>query len=413
MYRNSDTILCACLYKNMTKKEVKKAIGRNKSFAIVVKDIYRTYYRVLSVDFTDDRLRINSGWNMVEVMYKDIQKVYKYSVGDDASVTHGSDPELFFVREGVMIPSTSVLTHDTSQVTRDGFQLELHPRPQRCRQVASSGLKQCIIEARDYAVRNNLKLSYNLSYTVDNEVWNATDDKTKRFGCHPTENVHEPEMERGDGLNERFRAGGGHLHVGQLTLKERKDLPTIVTLFDIVVGNTLVLLDRDPANVTRRINYGRAGEYRAKKYGVEYRVPSNFWLKHYVLFSLANGLIRNAITHYRNGQHKKLLEIMNIDDVRRAINTNDFDLALENFKKYTEFLDTTGIPYQCGISYLNYKKFIRWVTSESPLSKFRFDLSDDEAVTNHWTTLSPMSADGFEKFIKNMVIRKTIIRETN
>jgi len=391
----------------MTKSEIKKAIGKKKKYKILYKS-FGDYFNTIIVDttsnkdiyFNEDHLIYNTGYSRDTIRYENIILVYSIKKKLDAEITHGSDPELFFERDGIMIPSTSVILQDTSLVTRDGFQVELHPIENRCRQVCASRIKDCIRHAKNYADTVGAKLSFNLSYTVNEDVWNRTDDTTKRFGCHPTMNVYEPLMERSDGLNEKFRAGGGHLHVGGLTPKEKKDLPTIVTLFDIVVGNTLVLLDRDPANVTRRINYGRAGEYRPKKYGVEYRVPSNFWLRHYVLFSLANALVRNAMTHYRNGDAKKVIRSVNLDNIRTAINTNDFDLALSNFKDYTKFLETTKIPYNCGISYLNYNKFIKWVMLSKPLSKLNIDT--DKKITNHWVHLMPTMDEGFEVFIKKI-----------
>jgi len=164
-----------------------------------------------------------------------------------------------------------------------------------------------------------------------------------------------------------------------------------------VVGNTLVLLDRDESNITRRKNYGRAGEYRPKPYGLEYRVPSNFWLKHYVLWSLASGLMRNTIMHYRLKQTKNLLKRFDMKDIRNAINNNDYDLALQNFMKYAEFLKDMGIPMNTAISPHNVDKFLSWIGKPKPLAEL--GSLTDSAILRHWTPGGFVGRDGFEIFI--------------
>lgn len=331
-----------------------------------------------------------------------VYSIFANKVDGHANLEFGSDPELFFEKNGVMIPSTQIMSADEQLVTRDGFQVELHPYQSHCRQLAGNAIKQCLIRAKEIADRVDATLSFNLSYTVDSKVWKVTGNETKQFGCHPTLNVHEQKNTRSSGLREKFRAGGGHIHVGKLTTKEKKDLPTLVKIMDIVVGNTLVLLDRDEANITRRKNYGRAGEYRAKPYGLEYRVPSNFWLKHYILWSLASGLIRNAVVIYRAGLAKKLIASFDMEDIRNAINNNDYGLAMQNYLKYMAFLDIVRLPFSSGLDPRNNSRFLRWVRMSNPLRKL--GAMDNESIYRRWERLSGVGDAGFERFINTIRI---------
>jgi hypothetical protein len=318
----------------------------------------------------------------------------------DCGVTLGSDPELFFVKDGIMVPSIDVIKNETQNVVRDGFQLELHPLSSTCRQIAANQLRNAITEANEMAQRAGVSISFALSHVVDSKVWKTAPKTIKQFGCHPTENVHEKNPHRSSGLREKFRAGGGHIHVGNMTPKDKANLPTIVKLMDIIVGNTLVLLDRDESNITRRKNYGRAGEYRPKPYGLEYRVPSNFWLKHYVLWSLASGLIRNAVTLYRTGRAEELLKLFKMSDIKGAINNNDFDKAITNFMVYKKYLEDNNVYFSVGVSKHNVDKFFGWVISPTPLNVLQID--SDAKILRHWLDLSATNVDGFEGFLKKL-----------
>jgi len=114
----------------------------------------------------------------------------------------------------------------------------------------------------------------------------------------------------------------------------------LIYLLDIIVGNTSVLLDRNPLSTERRKVYGRAGEFRLTNYGVEYRVLSNFWLKSYTIFSLVFALARFSvcllIQDKINGDdafYDSIIKAVNPDLIEKAINENDFDLAMKNYLK--------------------------------------------------------------------------------
>lgn len=112
----------------------------------------------------------------------------------------------------------------------------------------------------------------------------------------------------------------------------------IIPLLDLFVGIPSVLVDRDPNASIRRKVYGRAGEYRLPKYGIEYRTLSNFWMTSYPLMSLFTGLARMAqLTaaeeYHKEGSTAYIWEGIDRKDVERAINDSDFKLARQIFNK--------------------------------------------------------------------------------
>jgi hypothetical protein len=109
-------------------------------------------------------------------------------------------------------------------------------------------------------------------------------------------------------------------------------------MLDYLLGNTSVLIDRDRANATRRRVYGRAGEFRKQKHGLEYRTLSNFWLEAYPLMSFVTAMAKLAITivnksNKRHDYESAILNAVDGNDIRNAINTNSYALALKNWKK--------------------------------------------------------------------------------
>lgn len=107
---------------------------------------------------------------------------------------------------------------------------------------------------------------------IDNE-------QARTFGCDPDyciytmeENEKPKAPAHPDGSE--LRTAGGHIHIGCDFAKANPD--KVLKAMDLFLGVPSVLLDDD---VMRRSMYGKAGAFRKKPYGVEYRTLSNFWIK--------------------------------------------------------------------------------------------------------------------------------------
>jgi hypothetical protein len=348
----------------------------------------------------------------------------------------GCDPEFFFklgdtvigaekvfMKDGLLNTTASVndrcvLQGTTSKFIIDGVQAELNPRPNTCRANLANEISACFKTLKKELEKQGKGVTVDLarSVAVDPTELASLDKDNQKLGCMPSKSVYQNagiKLEEVDGLKHTQRSAGGHIHIGTSNsgqLKEYigKEPEVLVQLLDLLCGNTCVLVDRDMGNVERRKLYGRAGEYRLPKHGLEYRTLSNFWLEHYYLMSLAFGTARLAVELFndkinRQTYIKEFLGAVNKEDVQKAINENDYDLALVNFKKIEGHLsDVTG----------------NWNTDHFAIQKdtlpaFHFFISQvkekglkhyfKQDPIAHWTSLPECHRDGFHMFLTNVV----------
>lgn len=315
---------------------------------------------------------------------------------DSSWITFGSDPEFFFVRDGIVVPSNLVI-HGKSKddlVICDGFQGELNPIQNTCREVSGYAIKRSLFRAFGYARNAGATISFNVCHEISPEVWKDTPLMQRRFGCNPSKNVYKNVKRLPTGLGIKMRSASGHIHLGSHLINRLDDeqFDNLVKVLDIVVGNTCVLVDRDPANALRRKYYGRAGEYRKKGYGIEYRVLSNFWLRGYQLWSFVSALCRNAVSIQSAGKSTELINLFDMSDVQNAINDNNYELALRNFLILKDFL-ISNTAVGSGLSHYRIEGAEKWMTSKNPLEQW----DSEEKTVESWRISS--DGGGFERMI--------------
>lgn len=294
------------------------------------------------------------------------------------SITLGCDPEFFFAnQDGSTVGSEKVLpkgglkvvnqynVEKSSNIVIDGVQAELNPLPSSCRESLAYQIYMCFSEIKK-TLGNKVLVKIDSVVDITQGELDSLSEGSRVFGCAPSLNVDNQGKDKTSKITvdpKKYlkRSAGGHLHLGNhyngylgYTIEGRpwndpacvarrqekvlKGMPEVlVPMLDLVVGNMCVLLDRDPANVERRKNYGRCGEYRIKEYGIEYRTLSNFWLRSYQLMSLVFGMARFTChlveqSTKENDYVKAFMDAVPREKVIKAIQENDFDLAYENFK---------------------------------------------------------------------------------
>lgn len=266
----------------------------------------------------------------------------KGKIENIVSVSLGCDPEFFFSRQGKIIGAEKVINQKTglevggaTKVIVDGVQCELNPETSTCRQSLARNIGYCF-QKLAATLDKETKIDFSSTIKITKEELDTLSDEAKIFGCAPSKNTkkaNEDIVKLKDPSTYLYRSAGGHIHLG---FSPKYDTEKLVSVLDVLVGNTCVLIDRDESNIERRKVYGRAGEYREPEYGLEYRTLSNFWLRSYPLMSFVFSLARYSVRMVASSTNSNdfagyLLSLVDIDKVHAAINNNDFDLAYENF----------------------------------------------------------------------------------
>lgn len=319
-------------------------------------------------------------------------------------ITLGCDPEFFFTKGGKVIGSEKIITdkkgieagmiyeHEKGKpfvpnnkglTVIDGVQAELHPAADTCRDRLANNIISCLTGV-EHSMVGEVKADFSQVVEVSKDELDTLADENKKFGCSESMNTHKKGKNKvtqikADPMKYLKRSAGGHIHMGATpklsprvptgkTIEEKdmlsgemykrpemkyelydnpqflalKNPDVLVPVLDIILGNTCVMIDRNPANAERRKNYGKAGEYRLPTYGLEYRTLSNFWLRGRPLFSLVFGLARQAVNMvvYDNqtGHVEHLMSLVDMADITKAINENDMDLAVKNWNKIEKFM---------------------------------------------------------------------------
>ncbi len=356
--------------------------------------------------------------------------------------TLGCDPEFFFKNKGGIIGAEKVLkknglyTYDAAQhsavdskIIIDGVQAELNPRPNTCREVLANEIRSCFktldIQLKAKAAEG-ISCDFSQNIEISKEELESLDKENQRFGCAPSKNTGKskaPKLSLAsvDATKHLKRCAGGHIHIGHNEIPQLKNLimwnpEAMVDVLDVLVGNTCVLIDRDKGNVERRKLYGRAGEFRLPKHGLEYRTPSNFWLKSYQLMSLVFGLARTAVEligHPTDGRknYDLLMSLVDMKDIHKAINKNDYKLAMANFKKIDSavFNAITLSDSHWPVRKQNLARFHQFLDN---VYKHGLEFYFNEEPLNHWISNTNYSAGGFSDWLtNNVVVQKERVKE--
>lgn len=200
----------------------------------------------------------------------------------------GADPELFLVeaqsgelrsaigRIGGNKWEPRYIDDKGSAVQEDNVAVEFNIPPAATKKQFVKHIGRLLNYLADYVEDQNLLLSIVPAAIFPTSELNC--QAALEFGCDPDFDVwrkvenSKPHLE-GDLAN--LRSCGGHVHVSwdNPSTENQED---VVRAMDIFVGCPSILYDGD---TLRRKLYGKAGAFRFKDYGIEYRTLSNFWLR--------------------------------------------------------------------------------------------------------------------------------------
>lgn len=251
----------------------------------------------------------------------------------------GCDPEFFLVdKDGKpvsahgLIPGTKAEPYKcpSGAYQVDGIAAEFNTDPVESNDFNSFNANIVrVIKELDTAVkkaRPDAKFKIAPVMEFDQAFADSLPDDAKELGCDPDYDAYtlwpNPRPD-GDRL---FRTASGHVHVGW-----GSDIPTdndehiqicadFVKMLDATVGILMTYIDREPR---RRELYGKAGAFRPKPYGVEYRTPSSVWLRNKVYRQAVWTKMNFAINRLRAGFNVNQLVGLSPEEVQSIINTGN------------------------------------------------------------------------------------------
>lgn len=278
--------------------------------------------------------------------------------------TFGCDPEIFIKENGKpasaygLIPGSKESPHKTEggAVQVDGMALEFNTDPVQATDFEgfNARIVQQVKNLRAM-VPENLSLSVEPVQEFGKEFLDTQPDDAKELGCDPDWNAYTKETNpRPDADNTTFRTGAGHIHIGwgadiPIDNKEHIEICAgFVKMLDPLVGFFMTYIDRDPR---RRELYGKAGAFRPKPYGVEYRTPSNVWIRNRASREVVHFLMNRAIYYHSRGttptavaagcSSEEIVRIINEGDHKKAKNLisayfHDYNAPSKAWDKITE-----------------------------------------------------------------------------
>ena len=210
-------------------------------------------------------------------------------------ITIGADPEFFLqcVETKAWRPATGLIGGtkykpkmiEHGALQEDNVMAEININPATHANTFVGNINKVTKTLRDVVSKHGLEI-VPVSHADFNVAELGENPATATFGCDPDYSIYSLEENNPNAeelINTGRRVAGGHVHIGIIEddgafalSNDPMARATMVKACELYIGLPAVFIDKDHE---RKKFYGRAGAFRNKHYGVEYRVLSNFWLK--------------------------------------------------------------------------------------------------------------------------------------
>lgn len=263
-----------------------------------------------------------------------------------SSVSVGADPELFLVnKEGKAVSAIGKVPGSKSEpyeleylgkgfaIQTDCCSVEFNVPPvnfvEHHHEISAIRFKTNIDIMLNYIksiIPSGLNVSFKTSIEFEEEDLNHP--QAKEAGCSIDYNAWALcSNEKPDFEATNVRCNGAHLHFGYDDFNDATSIELIKAL-DLTLGVTSILIDPDKE---RRKLYGKAGCFRMTSFGIEYRVPSPYYLADEELVKHVFRAIDKAIDLVNEGKEYSDMEQL---DIQTCINIADVEMAHELITKY-------------------------------------------------------------------------------
>ena len=258
--------------------------------------------------------------------------------------TFGADPEFFVQKNGIPVSAHGLIPGDKKNphkvgwgaVQVDGMALEFNIDPAKGEAGFVRNLKEVMntimLMVPEYQVYDKPVADFGFDYIQ------GQPDEAKELGCEPDFNAYTMDINPRPNAATPFRTASGHIHIGWTGGVDPHDsghfeaCATLAKMLDVYLGVPSLLWDEDDR---RRELYGKAGSFRPKSYGMEYRTLSNRWLrsdKPYLSRFIFNNCVDAVKKCFEDPEYAER-DLMG-KTAREIVDTGDRGLAM-SFLKYT------------------------------------------------------------------------------
>lgn len=246
----------------------------------------------------------------------------------------GADPELFIKKEGQfrsahgLIAGTkkTPLKVDKGALQIDGTALEFNIDPASTELEFIDHIETVMSQLRERIEGYDITFESVADYTPD--YLNTLPEEVLRLGCDPDYNAWTQRLNTAPDGESMFRTAAGHIHLGfceDVVVTDPSFFEVccdIVQHLDFYLGLPSLVFDPE---TRRREMYGKAGAFRPKVYGLEYRVLSNKWLENKDLMKwVYRSTIEGAESFFSGTRYAE-----EYGDIQEIINTSDTDRAMQ------------------------------------------------------------------------------------
>lgn len=254
----------------------------------------------------------------------------------------GCDPEFALRKDGKFVSAEGIVPGDKlnphrvkkGSVQVDGFACEIGTDPASSAEEFADNVETVLEELRVFT--RGYEHVYPLDHVIyDEDVFLRQSEKGQELGCDPDFNAYTRVANPSPVPNPRsLRVFAGHIHLGWADGEDVTDMNHFMDCvaatkqMDCYLGAPSLAWNN---GTVRRSMYGKAGAFRVKPYGVEYRTPDNGWLASRDRMKL---IFQNATTGM-NQLFKGNHVYQNWDKVvQQRINSGDYEYLVPYLKKH-------------------------------------------------------------------------------
>lgn len=223
----------------------------------------------------------------------------------------GADPEVFLSDGNQIISAIGKIGGSKTcprevgymeSIQEDNVLAEFNCKPSKTPEGLFKSIQYCIGEIEAIS---GLKTVISSSEEMPKDQ--LTNPLAFQFGCEMDFSgwgIPMPKVNR----RTRLRTAGGHIHLSFEGYEEDPNNEVFKQLDHYRMARcldgilTVGLIDAGIENdLRRRAMYGRPGSFRFKSFGIEYRTPSNQWIKSLEVTQFMWQLVEEAIAYYNEG----------------------------------------------------------------------------------------------------------------